>query len=190
MIREAERSDIPHVARLMAEVFADDAAFRSYFQGCGPVNRAGDMAPIFERQLAVEFVPEGVVDLCFDGTTLVGAACWNLPNDDHWFHFPSYVAMYGGDAYRMLLRDARSMSYHPTEPHWYLYALAVSPAAQGKGVGSRLLRHGLERATGLVYLEATTPGSQRLYERFGFSVTRQIPTTDPQVTEMGMVLRR
>ena len=59
--------------------------------------------------------------------------------------------------------------YQPEEPHWYLTDIVVSPDMQGHGVGSALLEHRL----GLVgddpiFLEATTAGSARLYQRHGF----------------------
>lgn len=59
-------------------------------------------------------------------------------------------------------------SYHPKEPHWHLPLIGVDPAAQGKGVGSALLAHALERFDEPAYLEATSPDNVRLYERHGF----------------------
>ena len=63
--------------------------------------------------------------------------------------------------------------YHPAEPHWYLPMIAVDPAYQGKGFGSALLQHGLarcDREGKLAYLESTSPGSVRLYQRLGFEL--------------------
>jgi ribosomal protein S18 acetylase RimI-like enzyme len=60
---------------------------------------------------------------------------------------------------------------HPAEPHWYLPMIGVAPAEQGRGYGSALLKHGLERCDAddrVAYLEATTPQSVQLYERHGF----------------------
>lgn len=77
----------------------------------------------------------------------------------------------GGAWERVLLDTAQCEAVRPTVPHWYLYMIAVSPLARGRGVGSALLRHGLERvdADGLpTHLESTTPASRRLYERHGF----------------------
>ena len=77
-----------------------------------------------------------------------------------------------GGAWELCLADAAQCEAHrPAEPHWYLYMVAVAPAARGRGIGGRLLGHGLRRvdAEGLpAHLESTTPGSRRLYERFGF----------------------
>ena len=35
--------------------------------------------------------------------------------------------------------------FHPTEPHWYLPLIGVDVTKQGRGYGSALLRHALER---------------------------------------------
>ena len=61
--------------------------------------------------------------------------------------------------------------FHPTADHWYLPLTGVAPVAQGRGLGSMLLRHALATCDrdGLpAYLEATTPRSRDLYERHGF----------------------
>lgn len=63
--------------------------------------------------------------------------------------------------------------FHPTEPHWYLSMLGVDPLVQGRGYGSALLRHALERCDreGLpAYLESSNPRNVPLYERHGFEV--------------------
>lgn len=71
--------------------------------------------------------------------------------------------------------------HHPTEPHWYLPFIGVEPTSQGRGLGSRLLAHGLARADedGLPsYLEASSPRNRALYERHGFVVTAEIQVAD------------
>jgi GNAT superfamily N-acetyltransferase len=66
---------------------------------------------------------------------------------------------------------------HPTTEHWYLPLTGVDPVAQGRGLGSALLRHALANCDreGLpAYLEATTPRNRDLYERHGFNVVELI----------------
>lgn len=61
--------------------------------------------------------------------------------------------------------------FHPTEPHWYLPVIGVDVTKQGRGYGSTLLRHALERCDKdrlPAYLEATSPLNKLLYERHGF----------------------
>lgn len=62
---------------------------------------------------------------------------------------------------------------HPTADHWYLALTGVDLVAQGRGLGSALLRHVLANCdrNGLpAYLEATAPRNRDLYERHGFNV--------------------
>ncbi|MFN3590648.1 MAG: GNAT family N-acetyltransferase [Thermaurantiacus sp.] len=65
----------------------------------------------------------------------------------------------------------------PREPHWYLPFIGVDPAAQGRGLGSLLMKAALAEvdAAGLpAYLESTNPRNVPLYERLGFRVVGEI----------------
>jgi len=71
----------------------------------------------------------------------------------------------------------KQSSNHPHEAHWYLAMIGVDPAYQGRGLGGALLNHGLAISdkSGLPsYLEATSEGNRRLYERHGFVVVNEI----------------
>lgn len=62
---------------------------------------------------------------------------------------------------------------HPTADVWYLPLIGVDLVAQGRGLGSALLRHALATcdSDGLpAYLEATNPRNRELYARHGFNV--------------------
>jgi ribosomal protein S18 acetylase RimI-like enzyme len=68
--------------------------------------------------------------------------------------------------------------HHPrTPPHWYLAILGTDPAAQGRGLGSRVLAPVLERcdedAVG-AYLESSKESNISFYARHGFRVTRTL----------------
>jgi GNAT superfamily N-acetyltransferase len=67
--------------------------------------------------------------------------------------------------------------HHPTTEHWYLPITGVDPSAQGRGLGSTLLRHALAACDrdGLpAYLEASTLRSRVLYEHVGFTQRGEI----------------
>lgn len=71
--------------------------------------------------------------------------------------------------------------HHPTEPHWYLPLIGVDTVHQGKGYGSALLRHALQNCDHdklPAYLEATSEGSRRLYQRHGFDQIAEIQAGD------------
>jgi GNAT superfamily N-acetyltransferase len=62
---------------------------------------------------------------------------------------------------------------HPTADVWYLPLIGVDLVAQGRGLGSALLRHATATCDndGLpAYLEATNPRNRDLYARHGFNV--------------------
>lgn len=67
--------------------------------------------------------------------------------------------------------------FHPAGPHWYLPLIGVDPRAQGRGCGSALLQHALERCDREelpAYLESTNPRNIALYERHGFRALGEI----------------
>jgi len=79
--------------------------------------------------------------------------------------------------------------HHPTEPHWYLPAIGVDPAYQGRGYGGALMSYALERCDreGVpAYLESSNPRNISLYKRHGFATVGQVqvgssPTIVPMV---------
>lgn len=78
--------------------------------------------------------------------------------------------------------------HHPHEPHWYLMLLGTDPIVQRRGVGSRLLKAGMDRADadGLpCYLETQKEENLAFYGPHGFEVQQVIdlPAT-PKVWTM------
>ena len=77
---------------------------------------------------------------------------------------------------------------HPEEPHWYLPLIGTDPTQQGNGFGSALLDHTLaicDQQNVPAYLEATSPGNIRLYQRHGFVVLGTIQIGgSPPITPM------
>jgi ribosomal protein S18 acetylase RimI-like enzyme len=64
-------------------------------------------------------------------------------------------------------------NHHPEGPHWYLPLIGVVPAAQGRGIGSALLRHALaaaDRDRLPAYLESSNARNIPLYQRHGFAL--------------------
>jgi ribosomal protein S18 acetylase RimI-like enzyme len=76
----------------------------------------------------------------------------------------------------MALRATMDRRHPMDRRHAYLWLLGVSPALQGRGIGSRLLRAANERldAEGLpAYLETGTTRNVALYRRHGFEVIHE-----------------
>jgi len=80
--------------------------------------------------------------------------------------------VFGKSGARLLALGQALAQRHPThEPHLYLACMGVIGARQGAGLGSALLRHGLDQADAAgiaAYLEASSPRSRALYKRYGF----------------------
>ena len=64
----------------------------------------------------------------------------------------------------------------PATPHWHLGPLAVAPAWQRQGIGSRLLEYACSKGNDdSLYLETDKLSNVELYQRFGFT-TLAAPT--------------
>jgi ribosomal protein S18 acetylase RimI-like enzyme len=77
---------------------------------------------------------------------------------------------------------------HPRPPHYYLAVLGTDPDAQGRGIGSALMRPTLEtcdRDEVPAYLESSKERNIDFYARHGFRVTAEIELPDgPRVWSM------
>ena len=74
----------------------------------------------------------------------------------------------------------------PSEPCWFLDAVGVAPTAQGRGLGRRLVLHGLERARAEgcpAFLETGNPRNVPFYESLGFQVVgeQRAPDGGPMI---------
>jgi ribosomal protein S18 acetylase RimI-like enzyme len=75
-------------------------------------------------------------------------------------------------------------------PHWYLFALAVEPAQQGRGIGGALLQPALAEADAAgtpCYLETHTEHNTRFYRRHGFEVMSQKVLPDSEMAIYAML---
>lgn len=80
----------------------------------------------------------------------------------------------------------------PATPVRYLQILGVSPQAQGRGVGSRLVAAGLDAADAAadeVYLETGKPANIAYYERHGFALTAAMAPLYPGGPAMARMRR-
>lgn len=88
---------------------------------------------------------------------------------------PSLLGLTGWSRFvrLMQLRDAMDRHHPMDRPHAYLWFLAVTPQAQGQGVGSRLLKAKTDRLDAAhqpAFLETATTRNVELYRRHGFEV--------------------
>jgi ribosomal protein S18 acetylase RimI-like enzyme len=132
---------------------------------------------------------------------LEGVALWRAPGRlgdpllDQLRLLPSIVAMVGlarlGTVSSALRIFERRHRHHAPDRHFYLLALGVDPSAQGRGVGSRLLRPVLDQCDERrvsAYLETVGDPNRRLYERHGFGVVERV-AFEPAAMEV-LLMRR
>jgi ribosomal protein S18 acetylase RimI-like enzyme len=178
-LREAEPADRPALACSLAEAFMDDPV--SSWASPHERLRPRVLRRFFGVQLGHK-LPAGFV---YTDEARSGAAIWSPPrtwrttprqdlelasafaHPRHWPRAP--LVAYGLFGLERL--------HPPKPPHFYLATLGVAPAAQGRGLGSRLLQPVLELcdADGVpAYLESSKESNIAFYARHGFRVAREI----------------
>ncbi|MFN2617086.1 MAG: GNAT family N-acetyltransferase [Thermoleophilaceae bacterium] len=177
-IRKATVDDVALLSQALARAFQDDPVFEWMFPD--EVERTRRSERGFAFYLRKVYLPH---DECYTTDGVLGGALWMPPETWHLGPIaqlrllPGMIAALGGRLPRVMRALATIESNHPKEPHWYLPFVGVEPEAQGRGVGTALMRPILERCDGErmpAYLEATTPRNRTCYERQGFEVTEEI----------------
>ena len=175
--RRADRADLAGVARTLARAFHDDPVLSWVFPDAGSRVRVAER---FFRLRVRGLLAQGETYTTDD---LAGAACWAPPG--RW-ESPRLETLAFTLRLLPLLRRraplvargwAKIEAEHPHEPHYYLALLGTDPEAQGRGVGSALLRPVLDdcdRNEIPAYLESSNERNLRFYARHGFRVTGAI----------------
>jgi ribosomal protein S18 acetylase RimI-like enzyme len=181
--REAEtpavglKADFDEIVQTLADAFAVDPHF-DWFMRPGDGRDAARLG-LFRLLIGHEGLTRGRIDRPAGG----GAAAVWMPSEAlvptpllvELRALPMMLRMTGLARLGRLMAIRADMDrHHPMErPHAYLWFLGVAPAAQGRGVGSALLRAANARndAAGRpAYLETGTTRNVALYERHGFKV--------------------
>ena len=177
-------ADLPSLVVTFAAAFSDDAMIRWPMPEATPAM----LQELFRVILApyVEFgvlwkiggcdggaawLPPGVAGR-FDEIEQSGRAAINPLTDDGGARYATFWDWLG--------------AHLPGEPCWFLDAVAVAPAAQGRGLGRRLVMHGLElaRADGCpAFLETGTPRNVPFYQSLGFQIVdeQRAPNGGPMI---------
>jgi len=180
--REAESpvqglpADVDEVVQTLTDAFAVDPHMDWFMRADGG-REAARLA--FFRMLIGREAAKGRVDRPAGGGA---AAVWMpfewlgpIPLSSELQLLPMMLRTTGLARFGRLMAIRADMDkHHPMDrPHAYLWFLGVAPAAQGRGVGSALLRAAGARldAAGMpAYLETGTTRNVALYERHGFRV--------------------
>jgi ribosomal protein S18 acetylase RimI-like enzyme len=133
-----------------------------------------------------EYFLEGLIPLglVWEAGACDGASVWISPDAaDAWSQAQTRdrrvdaLTLDGGRRYAAFWEWVESRI--PDEPLWHLDSVAVDPGTRGRGIGSALIEHGLERARADVIasmLETGNAGNVPYYERFGIRVVDEVDT--------------
>ena len=170
----ADRAGVDLAAADLSEAFVRDPRFMRPDKRRDPARAA-----FFRHVLRSIAAPTGTIERPAAGGA---AAVWIPserlgPNPPHKeiAALPVLLAASGLRRFSRLIQLRKAMdANHPSEPHDYLWFLGVHPAAQGAGVGSRLIASRTARLDAdrrAAFLETATPRNVTLYNRHGFEIT-------------------
>ena len=186
MRRQAEtpsiggEADLESVAADLADAFTDDVAFDWFLRA--DARRSEARLRFFQLIVRMGHTSGARIERPACGGA---AAIWMpfealgpLPLRDELRALPVMLNATGWGRFTRLMALRADMDrHHPMErKHAYLWFLGVTHAAQGHGVGSRLLKVATDRldtAALPAYLETQTERNLALYRRHGFEVTSE-----------------
>jgi len=174
---QAGPGDLDEIVQTLSDAFAVDPHMDWFMRA--DAGRDAARHAFFRLLIGQEGLPRGRIDRPAGG----GAAAVWMPFEtlgpislgDELRALPTLLRASGLSRFGRLMAIRADLDrHHPMDrPHAYLWFLGVAPAAQGRGVGSALLRAANARhdAAGLpAYLETGTARNVALYQRHGFKV--------------------
>jgi len=189
-VRTAAPADLEPLAGAMARAFSDDPALGFLL---GDEDREARLHRFFQTELRVVAFPHEIVWATDDlsaGAIWARPGAWRVPLGATLRELPAMAGVFGRRLPLAFWARLRLEARHPSKPpSYYLAAIGVEPAAQGRGLGSALLEPMLatiDAEGAAAYLEASTPRSRVLYERHGFVQAGEInlPREGPPVWPM------
>ncbi|MRH90539.1 GNAT family N-acetyltransferase [Nocardia sp. SYP-A9097] len=183
-VRQAQRSDIPELGRVLGLAFADDPIISWLLpDDASRIRRAATMFATLARH---DRIDHGGIDVAIDDSgAMVGAAIWVPPgysgDRSNLRALPGLIRAFGTRLLAAGKLGEKMAAAHPhDQPHWYLAFIGTLPTTRGKGYGEALLKARLDLCDAEripAYLESSKPGNIPYYERFGFEVTDELDVT-------------
>ncbi len=186
-----------HAAETLTQAFREDPVHAYLFPNLD--DRIRSMRRLWDALIKFSLVYGEV----YTTSACSGVACWLAPGQTETtlrrmlrtrLALPRAFLSFERSAQRRAIRLFASMDrIHAqvmSRPHWYLWAIGVSPGSQGQGIGADLLQPVLAKAdaAGLpCYLETQTEGNVAFYHRRGFEVAMRETPTDLGLTTWAMV---
>ena len=173
-VRRAVRTDVPVAARLLAEALASNIWLRFQFPAGSQLLEILETA--YRAYLDMVAFPHLDTWMSTDGGAV---AVWTRPQSD----VPESALTALSQIVSPLMADRLPEARHaqswaesqiPRVPHWRLEVIGTSPHRQRQGLGSAVLVPALrlsDRDRVPAYVQTSTNGSKRFYEKLGFVVT-------------------
>jgi ribosomal protein S18 acetylase RimI-like enzyme len=189
-IRKLSPEDVEATACLLARAFADNACYA--FMHPRAATRVADLTAFFRRNLTWH-APLGLTWVAAGASgDVIATATLEPPGGvpssigrlvRHWV-VPTLRERGLGAVARIVWTDAEFGRHYRRlagqETYWHVHAVAVDPAAQGRGAGTAIMRHALEALDALrvlqpapVVLSTQRERNVGFYERFGFELARR-----------------
>lgn len=186
-----ERSRRDQAAGLLARAFQGDPLFRY------AIPQDDKRAKVLTWLLGRVLVYASLYGEVHTTPALRGVVCWVAPGKNKLTPYrvlrtglTPITVRFGLAAYRRFdINQAyvyKMHTQHAPKDHWYLWAIGVDPASQGKGIGSALMKPVLTKASASgtpCYLETHNTRNVRFYEKHGFRVVSEgdVPKGGPHV---------
>jgi GNAT superfamily N-acetyltransferase len=179
-IVSATHERVPELAELLGRAFADDPIITWPFPAASDVARATRLFEILDDEFARS-------DFLWEAPPARGVAMW-VPPDGFERYLDAELATRdpvtaltddGGVRYQAFWDWIESNL--PDEPQWFLDHVAVAESERGRGIGSALIRFGLERAADddvTVTLETARAWNVPIYEHLGFETYLEADAPD------------
>jgi len=179
--RAAVLADRAAVAQTLARAFFDDPMITHLLPD--EARRRAKSPRLFATlfKLALPFGACDVTDGCESVALWRPPGQWHMPLWQYLVHGPALLDVFGANVLNVMTAMDQVEGVHPKAPHWYLQTIGTDPAAQGKGIGGRVMRRRLARIdeTGApAYLESSKAANIPIYQSFGFEVTGEIGIKD------------
>jgi len=180
-VRLTRRDEAAEMSPVLADAFVDEAGLNYWLKQGREKDRV--RRKFFDAIVEDAVHPERDIYVAESGGEALGAALWTAPGKKAFDLSvlkqvalgPLMLSIAGisGMLRGFALAD-KLETYSPKVPHAHLVFLGVATNAQGRGVGSELLKQTLaplDASRTVAYLECSTERNAALYQRHGFEVT-------------------
>ena len=175
-IRQLRADDSALIGRIIADGFADDAVNLWAF------NSVTAMRPAFAIMAKHLYLKKGFGHSTADG---LAGTLWLPPSTQKAYGLGNLALAYTilkhggitGMRHSLAIDSFMNRNKKGRPPHFYLFAIAVNPRLQGKGLGGALMREALQQVDAAhmpAYLENSKQENIAFYQRHGFEIEQEV----------------